>query len=84
LYLGKAGQFVVMSEFLVKGWNVAIPEVDIGDDILSLKTKMEIFLEFKLKQLLERKQIMAFLHNLIYQSLSSKRYSYPTYFMCLR
>ncbi len=24
---------MVMSEFLVRGWNVAIPEVDIGDDI---------------------------------------------------
>ena len=32
-YLGKAGHLAVMSEFLVRGWNVAIPEVDIGDDI---------------------------------------------------
>ncbi|MEN9611893.1 MAG: hypothetical protein RLZZ628_2707 [Bacteroidota bacterium] len=27
LYLGKAGQLVVMSEFLARGWNVATPEV---------------------------------------------------------
>lgn len=33
LYLGKAGHLTVMSEFLVRGWNVATPEVDIGDDI---------------------------------------------------
>ena len=33
LYLGKAGHLTVMSEFLMRGWNVAIPEVDIGDDI---------------------------------------------------
>jgi len=33
LYLGKAGHLSVMSEFLIRGWNVAIPEVDIGDDI---------------------------------------------------
>lgn len=33
LYLGKAGHLSVMSEFLTRGWNVAIPEVDIGDDI---------------------------------------------------
>jgi len=33
LYLGKAGHLTVMSEFLIRGWNVAIPEVDIGDDI---------------------------------------------------
>lgn len=33
LYLGKADHLTVMSEFLTRGWNVAIPEVDIGDDI---------------------------------------------------
>jgi hypothetical protein len=33
LYLGKAGHLTVMSEFLTRCWNVAIPEVDIGDDI---------------------------------------------------
>ncbi len=33
LYLGKGGHLVIMAEFLVRGWNVAIPEVDIGDDI---------------------------------------------------
>ena len=32
-YVGKAGHLFVMSEFLMLGWNVAIPEVDIGDDI---------------------------------------------------
>ena len=32
-YLGKAGHLNVMSEFLMLGWNVAIPEVDVGDDI---------------------------------------------------
>jgi hypothetical protein len=26
-YLGKAGHLAVMSEFLMLGWNVAIPEV---------------------------------------------------------
>ena len=33
LYLGKAGHLAIMSEFLIRGYNVAIPEVDIGDDI---------------------------------------------------
>ena len=33
LYIGKAGHLAVMSEFLMRGWNVATPEVDIGDDI---------------------------------------------------
>lgn len=33
LYLGKAGQFAVMAECLMRGFNVAIPEVDVGDDL---------------------------------------------------
>ncbi len=33
LYFGKAGELFVMSEFLLNGFNVAVPEVDIGDDI---------------------------------------------------
>lgn len=32
-YFGKAGHLAVMSEFQIRGWNIAIPEVDIGDDI---------------------------------------------------
>lgn len=32
-YLGKAGHLAIMSELLMRGWNVAIPEVDVGDDI---------------------------------------------------
>jgi len=36
-YLRKAGQLFVMSELLFRGWNVAIPEVDVGDDIFVVK-----------------------------------------------
>lgn len=32
--MGKAGQFALMSELARRGYNVAIPEVDVGDDIL--------------------------------------------------
>ena len=28
LYFGKTGHLVVMSEFLLRSWNAAIPEVD--------------------------------------------------------
>ena len=44
LYLGKAGHLTVMSEFLTRGWNVAIPEVDVGDDILYLLFRMTMVL----------------------------------------
>lgn len=37
LYIGRAGHFAVMSEFLLLGWNVAIPEVDVGDDIFVVR-----------------------------------------------
>jgi hypothetical protein len=33
LYVGRAGQAVVMSEFLIRGYNVASPEADRGDDL---------------------------------------------------
>ena len=32
-YVGKAGHLAIMSAFLMRGWNVAIPEDDVGDDI---------------------------------------------------
>lgn len=32
-YVGKAGHLAIMAEFLLRGYNVAMPEVDIGDDI---------------------------------------------------
>ena len=37
LYTGRSGHFVVMAEFLYRGYNVAIPEVDVGDDIFVVK-----------------------------------------------
>ena len=33
LYVGKSGQAAVMAEFLIRGYNVATPEVDRGDDL---------------------------------------------------
>lgn len=36
-YTGKAGQLFAMSEFLMLGYNVAIPEVDRGDDIFVVR-----------------------------------------------
>lgn len=32
-YVGKAGHLAVMGEFAIRGYNVAMPEVDYGDDI---------------------------------------------------
>jgi len=37
LYIGKSGQLAVMAEFLLRGYNVAIPEIDVGDDIFVVR-----------------------------------------------
>jgi hypothetical protein len=49
LYLGKSGQLAAMSEFLARGWNVATPEVDIGDDIFVVEDKKGIFQRVQVK-----------------------------------
>jgi hypothetical protein len=35
-YVGKAGQLAVMAELAWRGYNVSIPEIDVGDDIFAL------------------------------------------------
>ncbi len=37
LYTGRAGHLAVMAELLLRGWNAAIPEVDVGDDIFVVR-----------------------------------------------
>lgn len=32
-HFGRAGEFYAMSELLLRGWNVAVPVVDVGDDV---------------------------------------------------
>lgn len=36
-YAGRAGHLAAMAELLLRGWNVAIPEVDVGDDIFVVR-----------------------------------------------
>jgi hypothetical protein len=31
-HFGRAGEYFAMSELLLRGWNVAVPVVDVGDD----------------------------------------------------
>jgi hypothetical protein len=39
LYTGKSGQLAVMAEFLSRGYNVAVPEVDLGDDMFVVRDR---------------------------------------------
>ena len=49
LYLGKAGQFFIMSEFLARGWNTCTPDVDVGDDVLVLEDRAGQFKRVQVK-----------------------------------
>ena len=35
-YTGKSGQLAAMGELAWRGYNVALPEMDVGDDIFSV------------------------------------------------
>lgn len=49
LYLGKSGQFAIMSEFLARGWNTCTPDVDVGDDVLVLEDRQGQFKRVQVK-----------------------------------
>ena len=49
LYLGKGGELYVMSEFLARGWNVTMPQVDVGDDIFVVEDNQGIFQRVQVK-----------------------------------
>ena len=36
-YIGKSGQMAVMAELLARGCNVAIPEIDVGEDLFTFQ-----------------------------------------------
>jgi hypothetical protein len=49
LYVGQAGQARVMSEFLIRGYNVAVPEVDIGDDLFVVDDRNGSYWKIQIK-----------------------------------
>lgn len=49
LYDGAGGHYSVMSELLCRGWNVAVPTVDVGDDVFVIKDKARQFLPVQVK-----------------------------------
>ncbi|HKI37595.1 MAG TPA: hypothetical protein VKA46_37410 [Gemmataceae bacterium] len=48
-YVGKAGQLAAMAEFLLRGYNVAMPEVDVGDDIFVVEDQEGQFWRIQVK-----------------------------------
>lgn len=55
LYLGYAGQMAVMGEFLARGYNVAVPEVNVGDDIFVVKDSSGEYFRIQVKTALATK-----------------------------
>jgi hypothetical protein len=49
LYKGASGQMAVMSEFLYRLINVAVPEVDVGDDVFVVREKDEAVTRVQVK-----------------------------------
>ncbi|MFO7565123.1 MAG: group I intron-associated PD-(D/E)XK endonuclease [Enhygromyxa sp.] len=53
-HFGRAGEFFAMSELLLRGWNVAIPAVDVGDDVFVIddndKTTLRVQVKSRLIQ----------------------------------
>lgn len=59
-YIGKAGHLAVMAEFLLRGWNVAIPEVDTGDDIFVVQDENGTLRRVQVKTSLATERIKGF------------------------
>lgn len=49
LYVGRAGHLAVMAECLSRGWNVAIPEVDVGEDIFVVEDEKSQLAKIQVK-----------------------------------
>lgn len=49
LFTGRSGQLAVMAEFLIREMNVAIPEVDVGDDIVVVRDDHDLITRVQVK-----------------------------------
>jgi hypothetical protein len=86
LYVGKAGQYIAMSEFLMRGWNVAIPEVDIGDDIFVVRDETGTFVRVQVKtsNATEKRKSFGAQYKLSYKQLEQTFFPDLIYFFVIR
>lgn len=54
MYFGKAGHLFMMAEFLLRYWNVSIPEVDVGDDIFVVQNDLGKLVRIQVETAIER------------------------------
>ena len=48
-HFGRAGEYFAMSELLLRGWNVAVPVVDVGDDVFVIDDRDKTTLRAQVK-----------------------------------
>lgn len=48
-YTGKAGHLAVMGEFAFRGYNVAMPEIDKGDDVFVVQDRTGVMWRLQVK-----------------------------------
>lgn len=82
LYLGEAGQAAATSYFLARGWNVATPKVDIGDDLFVIEDQEGFFFRIQVKtaQSLERKDRFGVRYSISLKQLQN-RYNPELYYI---
>lgn len=59
LFTGRSGQLALMAEFLIREVNVAIPEVDIGDDIVVVRDDNDVISRVQVKTANAKQQAVA-------------------------
>jgi hypothetical protein len=82
LYLGEAGQASATSYFLARGWNVATPKVDIGDDLVVIEDYQGFFVRIQVKtaRAIERKDSFSVRFKVSLKQLQN-RYNPELYYM---
>ena len=82
LYLGEAGQASATSYFLARGWNVATPKVDVGDDLVVIEDNQGFFVRIQVKtaQAIERKESFGVRFKVPLKQLQ-KQYNPELYYM---
>lgn len=58
-YVGAAGVLALMSEFAWRGYNVAIPEIDVGDDIYVINDRTGMIWRIQVKTATGKRQIQS-------------------------
>lgn len=48
-HFGRAGEYYAMSQLLLRGWNVSVPVVDLGDDVLIIDDRDKVTHRLQIK-----------------------------------